>query len=465
VIGKKGPAAIQDLKGLESKNANVKDPNGIFIDDATNHAENPDGTPTRSTTLQVPLAVDVFAATGETAPALTSTPNLTQQSYLLSATTQVLIPNLKDAGKPFVMLFWSRDPDATQHNALDSDGHLVPGINSPNARAAIANADNDLKGILDALAQYGLADNTDIFVIADHGFSTVAKGLPNPDGSMQPPRYPRGFLALEVADWLGGQKVFDPDRANAEIDRDGGDHPQGGNALLGPSRDAPMAMVAANGGSDLIYVPDGPSKRATAKRIFDKLVAAPYVGALFVNDDLLKDGDPKDFAGALPMSEINLMGSATVPRPAFVVGFRSFVAKGCALVEQMCTAEIADTPLRTGQGMHGSFSRADTRNFMAATGPDFKAKFTDTAPVGNADVAPTIAHVLGVDLPGPGSLKGRVIAEALVGGKTPTVTKRTVASAKAARGVQTILDLEEVGSTRYFDAAGIAGRTEGLRAH
>ena len=58
----------------------------------------------------------------------------------------------------------------------------------------------------------------------------------------------------------------------------------------------------------------------------------------------------------------------------------------------MCTVEIADTSLKTGQGMHGSFSRAETRNFMAAIGPDFKTRFADTAPISNADIAPTLAH-------------------------------------------------------------------------
>ncbi len=464
IVGKKGPSAIQFLGALDSRDDNVEGPLGIFIDDATNRAENLDGTPTKSTTLHGLLGAEVLSATGDLAPAFTTMPNLSQQSYLLQATTQVLIPDLKNSGKPFAMLFWSRDPDATQHGAIDSEGNLLPGINSTNARAAIANADNDLKGILDALAQYGLKDNTDIFVIADHGFSTIAKGIPNPDGTMQRNSLPGGFLAVDVAHWLGDAKIFDADRANAELDLSSGDHPERGCAFIGPSPDAPQAIVAANGGSDFIYVPDGPDARANAKRIFAKLVEAPYVGALFVNDDLLKGGDPKDFAGALPMSEINLMGSSNVPRPTFIIGFRSFDVKGCKLGEQMCAAEIADTTLHTGQGMHGSFSRADTRNFMAAIGPDFKAKFADIAPVGNVDVAPTLAHILGVKLGGPGTLKGRVIAEALKGGKLPKVTIRHIASPQAANGAKTVLDLEEVGSTRYFDAAGIPGRTVGLSA-
>ncbi len=49
--------------------------------------------------------------------------------------------------------------------------------------------------------------------------------------------------------------------------------------------------------------------------------------------------------------------------------------------------------------MHGSFSRADTMNFMAAIGPDFKSGFVDEAPVSNADIGKTIAQVLGLKIP------------------------------------------------------------------
>ena len=33
---------------------------------------------------------------------------------------------------------------------------------------------------------------------------------------------------------------------------------------------------------------------------------------------------------------------------------------------------------------------------MAAIGPDFKTGFADPAPVSNADIAPTLAHILGL---------------------------------------------------------------------
>ena len=46
--------------------------------------------------------------------------------------------------------------------------------------------------------------------------------------------------------------------------------------------------------------------------------------------------------------------------------------------------------------MHGSFSRGDTMNFMAAIGPDFKAGYVDALPVSNADVGVTAAQLLGL---------------------------------------------------------------------
>jgi hypothetical protein len=47
-----------------------------------------------------------------------------------------------------------------------------------------------------------------------------------------------------------------------------------------------------------------------------------------------------------------------------VVNFRSY-ATGCDK-PVMCAVNVADSGLQQGQGMHGSFSRADTMNFMAA---------------------------------------------------------------------------------------------------
>lgn len=449
VIGKIGPAAIQEVDCLD---------HAVVVDDVTNRPKGDDGSPTGAIAIDAELAKQIAVATGADQAPKSNVPNVDQQKYLVAAATKAVLPWLKASGKPFVLLYWSRDPDASQHAQQDSLGTATPGINGPTAHAAIANADSNLKDLLGTLDTLGLAGTTDVFVTADHGFSTIAKSAPNADGTLPQPRYPQGFVALDVAGWLG-QKIFDPDAGNSELDLASGDHPARGNGIVGPTADAPQAVVAANGGSDLIYFP-GTDAREHAKTVFAKLLEAPYVGTLFVNDDLIKGGDAKDFAGALPLSAIRMTGSATVPKPGIVVGFRSVDARGCTLGAEMCAVEIADTSLQTGQGMHGSFSRADTRNFMAAMGPDFKAGFVDKSPVSNADIAPTLAKVLHVSL-SPGQT-GRTVGEALKGGKAVKSVRKTIRADAAPNGLRTILDEQLVGETPYFDAAGFPGRVVGL---
>jgi hypothetical protein len=212
-------------------------------------------------------------------------------------------------------------------------------------------------------------------------------------------------------------------------------------------------VIAPNGGSDLIYLP-GPHARALARRIVAFLTTQDYTASLFVRDDL------GPVPGALPTSLIGMAGSARTPQPAIIVGFRNFTT-GCADPE-VCAAEIADTDLQQGQGIHGSFGRADTHNFMAAIGPDFRSGFVDPAPVSNADWAVTLAQILGLEL-GPAARSGRVMSEALRDGAAPpTVTPIRVDSAPAANGFRTLLRGQQAASGSYFDAAGMPGRTLGL---
>jgi hypothetical protein len=262
---------------------------------------------------------------------------------------------------------------------------------------------------------------------------------------------PPGFLAVDLAKSLH-LPLFHPNTNNSPVGDDA--YPKSGNGVLGNDAAKPDIVVAANGGSDLVYLPTG--DRALAARVVTVLLAQDYVSGLFVDQRLGR------IAGTLPLSAINLAGSARTPHPAIAVNFRSF-ATGCD-TPVLCAAEVADSGLQQGQGMHGSFSRADTMNFMAAVGPDFKAGFADAAPVSNADVGRTIAHILGLKTPDHGHLVGRVIGEAMPGGAMPKVERRTAQSPAAAKGLRTVLDYQQVGTTRYFDAAGFPGRTVGLGA-
>jgi hypothetical protein len=388
----------------------------------------------------------------------TTTPNIAQQAYFADVFTKIVLPLFKERGKPFVAVYWSRDPDGTQHNQGDSLGKLVPGIDGPTSLAAIRNADDNLKQIRQALAELGLDKTTDILVSADHGFATIDKESRTSEaakagyGDVTPGLLPPGFLAIDIAK-ATGMPLFDPDQANAPVGP--GKHPKAANGLIGADPAHPRIVVAANGGSDLVYLPDRADK-ALAAAVVKALLAQDYVSGLFVDEAFGR------FPGTLPLSAVGLKGSARTPTPSIAVNFRSF-ATGCD-EPLRCTAEIADSVLQQGQGMHGGFSRAETRNFMAAIGPDFKSGYADPAPVSNADVGKTLARILNLAIPTKGHLTGRVVDEALAGGKEPKFAKQVLRSAPDGKGTETVLELQTIGTTRYFDAAGFPGRTVGLEA-
>jgi len=410
------------------------------------------------TAAELPLAAPSRGDNGKAGTASapgTKLANVAQQDYFADVATKIVLPLFKARNRPFVLVFWSRDPDGTQHNQGDSLNQLTPGINGPTSLASIKNADDDLGRIQKALGELGLADTTDIFVTADHGFATISKeSKTSPAARVSYSDVPQGFLppgfvAIDIATALG-MPLHDPDAKNALIA--GGSHPSRSNGLIGADPNKPEIVVAANGGSDLVYLPK--KEKALAVRVVAALLAQDYVSGLFVDDSLGR------IPGTLPLTAINLKGSALTPMPAIAVNFRTF-STGC---EQplTCTVELADTGLQQGQGMHGSFSRADTMNFMAAIGPDFKAGFIDEAPASNADVGKTLAHILGLKIKDKGRLIGRVLTETMPGGTTPRYVARVLRSDPAAGGIRTVLDYQLVGNTRYFDAAGFPGRTVGL---
>lgn len=447
-IGKLGPARIQALTASRFGTGTA------IIDDSTGHDGGIALPPGYAGAMKTEL-IDPEAPP----PAV---PNMAQQMYLVKIATRVVLPKFKDSGKPFVLVFWSRDPDVSQHGTKDSIGELTPGIGGPTGDAGVRDADTSLGLLLEALKTLGLDKTTDVFVTADHGFATIAKtSATSPaahftgDDHVPLRELPSGFLAVDVAAGLHFP-LYDPNAGFKSVDYANGATPSHGSGYVGPGPAQPKAIVVPNGGSGLIYLP-GKNTTAMAQQIVALLMKQDYVSGLFVNDKLGK------IPGTLPMSAIGLMGSAKTPQPAIYVNFRSF-ATPCA-DPSMCTVEVADTPLKTGQGMHGSFSRAETRNFMAAIGPDFKAGMVDTAPVGNADIAPTLAHILGIALPSKGHLMGRVIGEALKDGRPVKASHRVIESAPGPDGLKTLLNEQTVGSTRYFDAAGFPGRTIGLSAN
>ncbi len=454
-LGKLGPTLLFDHtdRGATS----------IIFDDSTGHKngvplspEIKDALTKASLPLETPSRGESGKAGDFKTPGATVA-NIEQQTYFADVATKVVLPLFKARGKPFVLVLWSRDPDGVQHNQGDSLNTITPGINGPTSLAGIRNADDNLARLRRALDDLGLAATTNIIVSADHGFSTISKESKTSPAAKQtyddtPPGFlPMGFLAIDLSKALK-LPLFDPNNKNAAVADNA--HPRAGNGVLGQNPEKPDVVVATNGGSNLIYLPNG--DRKLAKRTVAALMKQDYVSGVFVRDDL------GPIAGTLPMSALNLMGKAVTPHPAIVVSFRSYTS-GCGEPTN-CQVSVADTVLRQGQGMHGSFGRGDTLNFMAAIGPDFKAGYANPLPVSNADVGVTAAHLMGLTPSAKGSLAGRVMTEAMPNGAVPTATKEVVKSKAELSGLRTVLQMQRVGTQRYFDAAGFPGRTVGLDA-
>ncbi|TXM94883.1 alkaline phosphatase family protein, partial [Methylobacterium sp. WL122] len=146
----------------------------------------------------LPLAAPSRGENGKAGDATTPgtlVANVAQQAYFAEVATKVVLPLFKAREKPFVLVFWSRDPDGAQHNHGDSLGKLVPGINGPTSLAGIRNADDNLATLRRALDELGLSDTTDIVVAADHGFSTISKeSATSPSAKTALPGVPAGQL-------------------------------------------------------------------------------------------------------------------------------------------------------------------------------------------------------------------------------------------------------------------------------
>ncbi|HEY4213971.1 MAG TPA: alkaline phosphatase family protein [Steroidobacteraceae bacterium] len=485
-VGKLGPVAIQDVTQTNPQGGRFVVPTTVILDDSTGSESG------------LPLSADVSRALQEVGLALaapptglnsgtlstpgTLVPNRVQQKWFADATTRAILPLFRRSGRPFVLVYWSRDPDGSQHNQGDSLNRLVPGINGPTSRAGVANADANLRQLLDYLDQNpDIRDRTDVFVTSDHGFSTISRHEIDAEGhgstsyaatftyrsaagtpEVMPGWLPPGFLAVDLAHALG-LGLFDPD-AQAVIDgvtryvpvdpskptsSSSHQHLLQGNALLGgtgvvqPRTDAKV-VVSAGGGSDLIYIPS--RDPALVRQIVGILSRQDYIGGLFV------DGSYGEVPGALSMNAVSLVGSAQMPRPAIVVSFRHFAVDPANPLQS--GVQISDSTLQEGQGMHGGLGRDETFNNMAAMGPDFRRGFVDDMPVSNADIAGTLAHVLGLDLPAKGALAGRVLSEALVdGGRAAPARSGRLVSRKAADGRSTVLEYQESNGRRYVDTA------------
>ena len=86
-------------------------------------------------------------------------------------TTKALIDVLWKDGVPAFSLLWLGEPDLTQHET-------APG--AERAIRAIKSADDNLAVVLAALERQRVRETTDLFIVSDHGFSTIERKIELP---------------------------------------------------------------------------------------------------------------------------------------------------------------------------------------------------------------------------------------------------------------------------------------------
>jgi predicted AlkP superfamily pyrophosphatase or phosphodiesterase len=303
-------------------------------------------------------------------------------------TTKALTEFLWKEGVPTFSVLWLGNPDLTEHES-------APG--APAALAATKSADENLAAVLSSLDQKAVRQTTDVFVVSDHGFSTIERSV-----DLREILRDAGFSA---------QTEFNDEPKRGDI------------------------MLVGNGGSVLFYV-EGRDAEVT-RRLVEFLQRTDFAGVIFTREAM-----PGTFR--LDQAKIDSKDA-----PDVVMAFRWNEKKNQFGVPGMIDA---DWQRGAGKGTHATLSRFDMHNTLIAAGPDFRhAKVTDL-PSGNVDLAPTILRILGITP--PQQLDGRILSEAMINIDAPTLkpeTKTIEAAKDFLSGTwRQSLQISRVGSTIYL---------------
>src|SRR4029079_16058786 len=220
----------------------------------------------------------------------------------------------------------------------------------------IKSADENLATVLAALDERKARGTTDVFVVSDHGFSTIRRSI-----DLRKILNESGFTAM--TEFNGEPKPGD-------------------------------IMLAGNGGSVLFYV-TGHDATVT-RRLVELLQQSDFAGVIFTKQ-------PMD--GTFALEEANIQNDRA---PDVVMAFRWDASRNQFDVPGLIDA---DWQRAAGKGTHASLSRFDMHNTLIAAGPDFKRGETNDLASGNVDLEPTILQILGIK---PSQkMDGRILSEAM----------------------------------------------------
>jgi arylsulfatase A-like enzyme len=264
-----------------------------------------------------------------------------------SWTTKALTDVLWKDGVPALTILWLGEPDLTQHET-------APG--APLALAAIKSSDKNLAAVLSTLDDHNTRGATDVFVVSDHGFSTIRRSI-----DLRKILNEAGFTATTEFK----------------------DEPKPGDIML-----------AGNGGSVLFYV-IGHDATVT-RRLVELLQQSDFAGVIFTKQPM---------EGTFVLEQANLQNTIA---PDVAMAFRWYDSKNQFGIPGMIDA---DWQRAAGKGTHATLSRFDMHNTLIAAGPDFKRDQTDDLASGNVDLAATILQILKIKP--PSNIDGRILFEAM----------------------------------------------------
>lgn len=312
-------------------------------------------------------------------------PNQAQDAWTTRALTDVLWKE----GLPEFSVLWMSDPDRSQH---------ATGPGSEASLRGIRSVDENLGALLKALEEKKVREKTDVFVVSDHGFSTIARSVDMAAALRQ-----RGFNVVS------GKEL---ELKRGEI------------------------KVAANAGSTFYYV--GEHDADTVRRLADALQLSAFAGVIFSREEM---------AGTFRLADVHLDNVAGVD---VAMSFHWNDGRNPAAAAGMIDANEAGNY----KGTHGSLSAFDLHNTFIAAGPDFRREFVSELPTSNLDVAATIVHILG--LKPPEALDGRIVAEALTSGEGAAAAVPEAKTLEASREIadgewRQYLRTSKVGGSTYID--------------
>jgi len=307
---------------------------------------------------------------------------------------------------PAFSLLWLSEPDDTQHKT-------APG--SKEAFAAIKSSDENLAQVLAALDRHHARETTDLFVVSDHGFSTIER-------------------AIDL------RKILS--RAGFNVLEEFKNEPKSGDI-----------MMVGGGGSVLFYIVQHDA--VVMRRLVEFLQQSDFAGVTFTKGPM---------EGTFTLDEAKIDPPKAGDTPDVVLSFRWNENKNQFGVPGMIDA---DWQRRAGKGTHATLSRFEMHNTLVASGPDFRRGQTDELPSGNVDLAPTILRILGITP--PHSIDGRVLSEVMVKSASRTDSSRgeidngikqtlkpetgTIGAAKnfPSGNWRQSLQISRVGSTMYLE--------------